>query len=177
MCFSTWHFSWILQFAWQCAYASLLMYIFVSVTNENPILQIFFFFFDNFRGKWDIADYPKGRCLMPWKLYGNKIGYVNKLNGTWRCVSKRNILTVILIAIICLCRVVSGIIIMVIGGIGRYLDLHTTQNKYWLSLLAHDKEKSKFPMLFQLQVIMVLLFSPDLFFEIVIFKVNHLRWM
>lgn len=48
---------------------------------------------------------------------------------------------------------------MVIGVIGRYLDFHTTENKYWLSLLAHEKDKSKFPMLFQLQVLMALLIN------------------
>lgn len=62
-----------------------------------------------------------------------------------------------LIAIICLCRVASGIIIMIIGGVGRYLDLHAGRSKYWLSLLAHDKDKTRFPMLFQLQVSIKLL--------------------
>lgn len=60
-----------------------------------------------------------------------------------------------LIAIICLCRVASGIIIMIIGGVGRYLDLHAGRSKYWLSLLAHDKDKTRFPMLFQLQMFLV----------------------
>ncbi|GJV95037.1 GPI ethanolamine phosphate transferase 1 [Tanacetum coccineum] len=49
---------------------------------------------------------------------------------------------------------ISGIIIVVIGGVSRYLDMHTRDNKYWRYLIMRDS-KPKFPWLFQLQALLV----------------------
>ncbi|XP_071711375.1 uncharacterized protein [Rutidosis leptorrhynchoides] len=49
---------------------------------------------------------------------------------------------------------ISGLIIIVIGGFSRYLDMHTKDNKYWLYLINRDS-KPKFPMLFHLQALLV----------------------
>ncbi|PWA93645.1 transferase,sulfuric ester hydrolase [Artemisia annua] len=49
---------------------------------------------------------------------------------------------------------ISGIIIVVIGVGSRYLDMHTRDNKYWRYLIIRDS-KPKFPMLFQLQALLV----------------------
>lgn len=49
---------------------------------------------------------------------------------------------------------ISGVIIVVIGGVSRYLDLHTKDNKYWLYIVNHDSKPS-FPMLFHLQALLV----------------------
>lgn len=49
----------------------------------------------------------------------------------------------------------SGVMIIMIGVAARLLDLHTEGNKYWLSICNHDKKQPKFPMLFQLQALLV----------------------
>lgn len=49
------------------------------------------------------------------------------------------------------CRIVSGAMIILIGIVARWLNLHA-EGKYWLSISNHEVEKPKFPMLFQLQV-------------------------
>ncbi|CAK9161284.1 unnamed protein product [Ilex paraguariensis] len=49
----------------------------------------------------------------------------------------------------------SGLMIIVVGGVARYLDLHTEDNKYWLSLLTSDRKKPRLPLLFYLQVLLV----------------------
>ncbi|KAL3526014.1 hypothetical protein ACH5RR_014386 [Cinchona calisaya] len=51
--------------------------------------------------------------------------------------------------------VISGVVIMMIGGVARYLDLHSEDNKYWRNLCTHDTSRHKFPMLFHLQIILV----------------------
>ncbi|KAM1015199.1 hypothetical protein ACFX1T_044909 [Malus domestica] len=48
----------------------------------------------------------------------------------------------------------SGVMIIMIGVAARLLDLRT-EGKYWLSICNHDKKKPKFPMLFQLQALLV----------------------
>ncbi|CAI9285609.1 unnamed protein product [Lactuca saligna] len=45
----------------------------------------------------------------------------------------------------------SGVVSVVIGGVSRYLDMHTKDNKYWLYLINHVS-KPKFTVLFHLQV-------------------------
>lgn len=42
--------------------------------------------------------------------------------------------------------------IITIGIALRYVELHAKDNKYWLSLVAQDSKKLKFPLLFHLQV-------------------------
>nr|XP_043616910.1 GPI ethanolamine phosphate transferase 1 isoform X2 [Erigeron canadensis] len=49
---------------------------------------------------------------------------------------------------------ISGLVIVVIGGVSKYLDMHTKDNKYWLYLINHDS-KPKFSMLFYLQALLV----------------------
>ncbi|KAI8032894.1 GPI ethanolamine phosphate transferase 1 [Camellia lanceoleosa] len=51
--------------------------------------------------------------------------------------------------------VASGAMIIAIGGVATYLDLHAEANKYWHGLLNHDLKKPKFPMLFSLQALLV----------------------
>lgn len=51
--------------------------------------------------------------------------------------------------------VASGAMIIAIGGVATYLDLHDEANKYWHGLLNHDLKKPKFPMLFSLQALLV----------------------
>ncbi|KAM2858588.1 hypothetical protein COP2_024105 [Malus domestica] len=48
----------------------------------------------------------------------------------------------------------SGVMIIMIGVAARLLDLRT-EGRYWLSICNHDKKKPKFPMLFQLQALLV----------------------
>ncbi|KAL2528814.1 sulfuric ester hydrolase [Forsythia ovata] len=50
--------------------------------------------------------------------------------------------------------VASGFFIIVIGGVARYLNKHAGDSRYWLSL-TRDMKKPKFPMLFQLQILLV----------------------
>ncbi|KAM5574271.1 hypothetical protein ABKV19_013652 [Rosa sericea] len=45
--------------------------------------------------------------------------------------------------------------IILIGAAGRFLDQHTEGNKFWLTICNSDAKKSKFPMLFQLQALLV----------------------
>ncbi|KAL5582478.1 hypothetical protein UlMin_014920, partial [Ulmus minor] len=49
----------------------------------------------------------------------------------------------------------SGVMIFIIGIAAMWLDLHAEGNKYWLSICNHVRKKSKFPMLFLLQVLLV----------------------
>lgn len=42
--------------------------------------------------------------------------------------------------------------IITIGIVLRYVELHAKDNRYWLSLVAQDSRKLKFPLLFHLQV-------------------------
>ncbi|XP_062010034.1 GPI ethanolamine phosphate transferase 1 [Rosa rugosa] len=49
----------------------------------------------------------------------------------------------------------SGVMIILIGAAGRFLDQHTEENKFWLAICNSDAKKSKFPMLFQLQALLV----------------------
>uniref|UniRef100_A0A5B7AYF0 GPI ethanolamine phosphate transferase 1 n=2 Tax=Davidia involucrata TaxID=16924 RepID=A0A5B7AYF0_DAVIN len=49
----------------------------------------------------------------------------------------------------------SGAMIVMIGGVARYLDLHIEGNKYWRSLCNLEMSKPKFPMLFHLQALLV----------------------
>ncbi|KAG2714470.1 hypothetical protein I3760_03G027900 [Carya illinoinensis] len=50
--------------------------------------------------------------------------------------------------------IVSGAMIILIGIVARWLNLHA-EGKYWLSISNHEVEKPKFPMLFQLQALLV----------------------
>lgn len=50
------------------------------------------------------------------------------------------------------CRVSSGVIIIIIGIIARWLDLHAGGRKYWLSICNCKLKSSKFSSLFYLQV-------------------------
>ncbi|KAG6619211.1 hypothetical protein I3842_Q102900 [Carya illinoinensis] len=50
--------------------------------------------------------------------------------------------------------IVSGAMIILIGIVARWLNLHA-EGKYWLSISDHEVEKPKFPMLFQLQALLV----------------------
>ncbi|KAK9925218.1 hypothetical protein M0R45_033548 [Rubus argutus] len=45
--------------------------------------------------------------------------------------------------------------IIMIGAAGRYLDQHTEGNKFWLNICNSDTKKPKFPMLLQLQALLV----------------------
>ncbi|KAL6143338.1 hypothetical protein ACLB2K_054033 [Fragaria x ananassa] len=49
----------------------------------------------------------------------------------------------------------SGVMIIMVGAAGRFLDQHTEGNKFWLSICNSDAKKPKFPMLFQLQALLV----------------------
>lgn len=49
-------------------------------------------------------------------------------------------------------RITGGLMIILIGGVAQYLQLHAKDNKYWLGLLAHDLRTLRFPLLFHLQV-------------------------
>ncbi|XP_027153343.1 GPI ethanolamine phosphate transferase 1 isoform X2 [Coffea eugenioides] len=51
--------------------------------------------------------------------------------------------------------VTSGVVTMMIGGVARHLDLHSEDDKYWLSLRTNDTSRPKFPMLFHLQITLV----------------------
>ncbi|KAA8548057.1 hypothetical protein F0562_004682 [Nyssa sinensis] len=51
--------------------------------------------------------------------------------------------------------IASGAMIVMIGGVARYLDLHIEGNKYWRSLCNHEMKKPRFPMLFHLQALLV----------------------
>lgn len=50
--------------------------------------------------------------------------------------------------------IVSGVMIILIGVVARWLDLHA-EGKYWWSITKHEVKKPKFPLLFQLQALLV----------------------
>ncbi|KAL3624208.1 hypothetical protein CASFOL_033024 [Castilleja foliolosa] len=52
----------------------------------------------------------------------------------------------------------SGFFIVIIGVAARYLDLYAGESKYWFSL-THESKKSKFDILFIIQVLLVVLSS------------------
>ncbi|KAM7506653.1 hypothetical protein LguiA_017106 [Lonicera macranthoides] len=58
--------------------------------------------------------------------------------------------------------IVSGVMIIMIGGVARYFELHTGENKYWRSVLNCDT-KPRFPILFLLQALLVGLSSVMVF--------------
>ncbi|XP_039158466.1 uncharacterized protein LOC104419297 [Eucalyptus grandis] len=49
----------------------------------------------------------------------------------------------------------SGVMITVIGVAARWLDKHAEGSKYWSSICSRDMKKSKFSVLFLLQVLLV----------------------
>ncbi|XP_073018983.1 uncharacterized protein [Primulina eburnea] len=54
--------------------------------------------------------------------------------------------------------VLSGLMIVIIGGVTRYLHMYAGDGKYWLSL-THGMKKSKFHLLFLLQTVLVVFSS------------------
>ncbi|KAK2971216.1 hypothetical protein RJ640_029894, partial [Escallonia rubra] len=48
----------------------------------------------------------------------------------------------------------SGVMIIMIGGVARYIELHMEENKYWLALLNRDAQP-RIPFLFYLQAVLV----------------------
>lgn len=42
--------------------------------------------------------------------------------------------------------------IIIIGAVARWLDMHAAGNKYWLSICNLGMGKARFPMLFHIQV-------------------------
>ncbi|PIN23567.1 hypothetical protein CDL12_03713 [Handroanthus impetiginosus] len=52
----------------------------------------------------------------------------------------------------------SGFMIVLIGVAARYLDMHAGDSKFWFSL-THDQKKSKYDMLFLVQVLLVVFSS------------------
>ncbi|KAK7855978.1 gpi ethanolamine phosphate transferase 1 [Quercus suber] len=51
--------------------------------------------------------------------------------------------------------IASGAMIILIGLVARWLDLHAEGNKFWLSISNHGVKRPKFPMLFHLQALLV----------------------
>ncbi|CAI9111088.1 OLC1v1011224C1 [Oldenlandia corymbosa var. corymbosa] len=51
--------------------------------------------------------------------------------------------------------VTSGVVIMIIGGVARYLDLRAKDDKYWLNLHTDDAKRPRLPMLFHFQILFV----------------------
>lgn len=51
--------------------------------------------------------------------------------------------------------VAGAVMIITIGVVLRYVELHAKENRYWLSLVAQDSRKLKFPLLFHLQILLV----------------------
>ncbi|KAJ0043214.1 hypothetical protein Pint_19496 [Pistacia integerrima] len=52
--------------------------------------------------------------------------------------------------------IASGAMIIIIGAAARWLDFHAEGKKYWLSICNHEtKKKSRFPILFYLQALLV----------------------
>ncbi|KAJ8546312.1 hypothetical protein K7X08_018895 [Anisodus acutangulus] len=51
--------------------------------------------------------------------------------------------------------VAGAMMIITIGVVLRYVELHAKDNRYWLSLVAQDSRKLKFPLLFHLQILLV----------------------
>jgi len=86
------------------------------------------------------------------------------------------------------CRVSSGVIIIIIGIVARWLDLHAGGRKYWLSICNCKLKSSKFSSLFYLQVHIIFstiefgsLFMYDkstnfLYLSIRLFWLLYLQW-
>ncbi|XP_057984008.1 GPI ethanolamine phosphate transferase 1 isoform X2 [Malania oleifera] len=53
--------------------------------------------------------------------------------------------------------IASGALIIMIAVAVRYLDVRTERDKYWLCIMNHDMKKHRFPLLFHLQVLLVVL--------------------
>ncbi|KAK4603811.1 hypothetical protein RGQ29_012360 [Quercus rubra] len=53
------------------------------------------------------------------------------------------------------CITCCGAMIILIGLVARWLDLHAEGNKFWLSISNHGVKRPKFPMLFHLQALLV----------------------
>nr|POF00068.1 gpi ethanolamine phosphate transferase 1 [Quercus suber] len=51
--------------------------------------------------------------------------------------------------------IASGAMIILIGLVARWLDLHAEGNKFWLNISNHGVKRPKFPMLFHLQALLV----------------------
>lgn len=51
--------------------------------------------------------------------------------------------------------VASGAMIIIIGAVARWLDMHAAGNKYWLSICNLGMGKARFPMLFHIQALLV----------------------
>lgn len=51
---------------------------------------------------------------------------------------------------------------MMIGGVARYLDVHSEDDKYWHSLCTRETSRPKFPMLFHVQVLVIIFCPIDL---------------
>ncbi|KAJ0098524.1 hypothetical protein Patl1_21939 [Pistacia atlantica] len=51
--------------------------------------------------------------------------------------------------------IASGAMIIIIGAAARWLDFHAEGKKYWLSICNHEAKKSRFPILFYLQALLV----------------------
>nr|KAJ0207800.1 hypothetical protein LSAT_V11C500237080 [Lactuca sativa] len=94
---------------------------------------------------------------VPFQHFTDKIGgYLLKMNSTsmrsfYPHQIHPNTLLLFHFFKFCVCRSMSGVVSVVIGGVSRYLDMHTKDNKYWLYLINHVS-KPKFPFLFHLQV-------------------------
>lgn len=61
------------------------------------------------------------------------------------------------------CRNASGVMVIVIGLTGKWLDLKAGVNRFWFGICNHEKRKPRFPMLFQLQALFVGLSSVMVF--------------
>ncbi|KAG8489826.1 hypothetical protein CXB51_017873 [Gossypium anomalum] len=57
----------------------------------------------------------------------------------------------------------SGVMVIVIGLTGKWLDLKAGVNRFWFGICNHEKRKPRFPMLFQLQALFVGLSSVMVF--------------
>ncbi|MFQ6620596.1 hypothetical protein Gotur_000195 [Gossypium turneri] len=57
----------------------------------------------------------------------------------------------------------SGVMVIVIGLTGKWLDLKAGVNRFWFGICNHEKRQPKFPMLFQLQALLVGLSSVMVF--------------
>lgn len=57
----------------------------------------------------------------------------------------------------------SGVMVIVIGLTGKWLDLNAGVNRFWFGICNHEKRKPRFPMLFQLQALFVGLSSVMVF--------------
>uniref|UniRef100_M0ZIC1 GPI ethanolamine phosphate transferase 1 n=1 Tax=Solanum tuberosum TaxID=4113 RepID=M0ZIC1_SOLTU len=51
--------------------------------------------------------------------------------------------------------VAGAVIIITIGIVLRYVESHAKDNRYWVSLVAQDSKKLKFPLLFHFQILLV----------------------